>query len=64
MVDHKWISNSSNRSSMVMIVEMSLVSLQLLLWCSPLALPKLTSHGLAQQLLVWHATVKLKRLQL
>jgi hypothetical protein len=47
-----------------MIVEMSLVSLQLLLWYSPLALPKLISHGLAQQLLVWHATVKLKLLQL
>ena len=49
---------------MIMIVEMPLVSLQLLLWFSPLALPKLKSHGLVQQLLVWHATVKLKRLQL
>jgi hypothetical protein len=48
MVDHKWISNSSNRSSMVMIVEMSLVSLQLLLWFSPLALPKLTYLSQAQ----------------
>jgi hypothetical protein len=43
-----------------MIVEMSLVSLQLLLWFSPLALPKLTSHGLVQQLLVWHGKVLLK----
>jgi hypothetical protein len=33
---------------MIMIVEMPLVSLQLLLWFSPLALPKLTYLSPAQ----------------